>query len=85
MAARRHYTKVIMPLQTPVVDSRVVQIVKGGAASACQHTSRGNRTMSIITHTDRDARLHVVFDDESTGAAERYTMIFEGRDCVVVA
>jgi len=29
MAGRRHYTKVIMPLQPPVIDRRVSQIVKG--------------------------------------------------------
>lgn len=28
--------------------------------------------MSITTHTDRDARLHVVFDDEQTAPAETY-------------
>jgi hypothetical protein len=30
--------------------------------------------MSIITHTDRTARVHVVFDDERTAPAERYTI-----------
>ena len=29
MAGRRHYTKVVMPLQPPVIDRRVSQIVKG--------------------------------------------------------
>ena len=29
MAGRRHYTKVVMPLQPPVIDSGVSQIVKG--------------------------------------------------------
>lgn len=41
--------------------------------------------MSIITHTDRDNRLHVVFDNERTAPAERYAICFEGRDTVVVA
>ena len=41
--------------------------------------------MSIITHTDRTARVHVVFDDERTAPADRYTICFEGRDTVVVA
>ena len=41
--------------------------------------------MSITTHTDHDARLHVVFDNERTAPAERYTICFEGRDTVVVA
>jgi hypothetical protein len=40
--------------------------------------------MSIITHTDRTARVHVVFD-ERTAPAERYTIWIEGRDRVVVA
>lgn len=30
--------------------------------------------MSIITHTDQDKRLHVVFDDERTEPVERYTI-----------
>ena len=30
--------------------------------------------MSIITHTDQDKRLHVVFDDERTAPVERYTI-----------
>lgn len=30
--------------------------------------------MSIITHTDNDRRLHVVFDDERTAPPERYTI-----------
>ena len=29
MAGRRHYTKVVMPLQPPVIDSGVFKIVKG--------------------------------------------------------
>jgi len=29
MAGRRHYTKVVMPLQPPVIDGRVSQVVKG--------------------------------------------------------
>lgn len=41
--------------------------------------------MSIITHTDRDNRLRVVFDNERTAPAKRYTIFFEGRDTVVVA
>lgn len=41
--------------------------------------------MSIITHTDRDNRLRVVFDNERTAPAERYAIFFEGRDTVVVA
>ena len=41
--------------------------------------------MSIITHTDRDNRLRVVFDNERTAPAERYAICFEGRDTVVVA
>lgn len=41
--------------------------------------------MSIITHTDRDNRLRVVFDNERTAPAERYAIWFEGRDTVVVA
>ncbi|MBA4112032.1 MAG: hypothetical protein C0492_01500 [Verminephrobacter sp.] len=41
--------------------------------------------MSIITHTDQDNRLHVVYDDEQTTPAERYAICFEGRDTVVVA
>lgn len=41
--------------------------------------------MSIITHTDRTARVHVVFDDERTAPADRYTIWLEGRDRVVVA
>jgi hypothetical protein len=41
--------------------------------------------MSIITHTDRDNRLRVVFDNERTVPAERYAICFEGRDTVVVA
>lgn len=39
----------------------------------------------IVTHTDHDARVHVVFDDERTTPAERYTIWIEGRDRVVVA
>ena len=30
--------------------------------------------MSITTHTDQDKRLHVVYDDERTTQAERYTI-----------
>ena len=30
--------------------------------------------MSIITHTDNEKRLHVVFDDERTAPPERYTI-----------
>lgn len=30
--------------------------------------------MSILTHTDTDKRLHVVFDDERTAPPERYTI-----------
>ena len=41
--------------------------------------------MSIITHIDRDNRLHVLFNDEHTAPAERYTVCFEGRDTVVIA
>ena len=41
--------------------------------------------MSIITHTDQDNRLRVVFDNERTAPAERYAICFEGRDTVVVA
>lgn len=41
--------------------------------------------MSIITHIDRDNRLHVLFNDEDTAPAERYTIWLEGRDRVVVA
>lgn len=41
--------------------------------------------MSIITHTDRDNRLHVVFDDEHSTPADRYAICFEGRDTVVVS
>lgn len=41
--------------------------------------------MSIITHTDRDNRVHVVFDDEHTVPADRYAICFEGRETVVVA
>ena len=41
--------------------------------------------MSIITHIDRTARVHVVFDDERTAPADRYTIWLEGRDRVVVA
>ncbi len=40
--------------------------------------------MTAITHTDRDNRLRVVFDNERTAPAERYTICFEGRDTVVV-
>lgn len=39
----------------------------------------------IVTHTDRDNRLRVVFDNERTAPAERYAIFFEGRDTVVVA
>lgn len=39
----------------------------------------------IITHTDQDNRLRVVFDNERTAPAERYAICFEGRDTVVVA
>jgi hypothetical protein len=41
--------------------------------------------MSIITHIDRDNRLRVLFNDEHTTHAERYTICFEGRDTVVIA
>lgn len=41
--------------------------------------------MSILTHTDHDKRLHVVFDDERTAPADLYTIWLEGRDRVVVA
>lgn len=41
--------------------------------------------MSIITHIDRDNRLHVLFNDEHTAPAERYTVCFEGRNTVVIA
>jgi hypothetical protein len=41
--------------------------------------------MNIITHTDRDNRLRIVFDTERTAPADRYTIIFESRDTVVVA
>lgn len=41
--------------------------------------------MSIITHTDYDKRLHVVFDNEHTAPADRYAICFEGRETVVVA
>lgn len=41
--------------------------------------------MSIITHTDRDNRLRVVFDSERTAPPERYAICFEGLDTVVVA
>lgn len=37
----------------------------------------------IITHTDRDKRLRIVFDNERAAPAERYTVCFEGRDTVV--
>lgn len=30
--------------------------------------------MSVITHTDHDKRLHVVFDDERTAPTERYSI-----------
>lgn len=30
--------------------------------------------MAIITHTDQDKRLHVVYDDERTEPSERYTI-----------
>ena len=30
--------------------------------------------MAIISHTDQDKRLHVVFDDERTAPVERYTI-----------
>ena len=39
----------------------------------------------IRNHTDQDNRVHVVFDDERTAPAERYTIWIEGRDRVVVA
>lgn len=39
----------------------------------------------IVTHTDQDNRLRVVFDNERTVPAERYAICFEGRDTVVVA
>ena len=41
--------------------------------------------MSIITHIDRDNRLNVLFNDEHTAPAVRYTVCFEGRDTVVIA
>lgn len=41
--------------------------------------------MSIITHTDRAARLHIVFDDERTAPPAHYTIWIEGRDRLVVA
>ncbi|PWB40243.1 MAG: hypothetical protein C3F19_12230 [Rhodocyclales bacterium] len=41
--------------------------------------------MSIITHTDRAARLHIVFDDERTAPPAHYTIWIEGRDRVIVA
>lgn len=34
--------------------------------------------MSIITHTDNDKRLHVVFDDERTAPPENYTIWLGG-------
>jgi len=39
----------------------------------------------IITHTDHDKRLHVVFDDERTAQAERYTiwLVNGSREIVV--
>ena len=43
------------------------------------------QTKSIRTHTDHTARLRIVFDSESTGPVERYTICFEGRCTVVVA
>lgn len=41
--------------------------------------------MSITTHTDRAARLHIVFDDERTAPPAHYTIWIEGRDRLVVA
>lgn len=38
--------------------------------------------MSIITHTDRDKRLRIVFDNERTAPAEQYVICFEGRNTV---
>lgn len=41
--------------------------------------------MTTITHTDSGNRLRVVFDDERTAIVERYAILFEGRDTVVIA
>lgn len=41
--------------------------------------------MSIITHTDHDKRLHVVFDDERTAPPENYTICLVSMNRQVVA
>lgn len=41
--------------------------------------------MAIITHTDNDRRLHVVFDDETTAPLENYTICLVSMNRHVVA
>lgn len=41
--------------------------------------------MSIRKHTDNDARFFVLFDEQRTAPADQYTIIFEGREDVVIA
>lgn len=41
--------------------------------------------MSIITHTDYDKRLHVVFDDERTAPVENYTICLVGMNRAIAA
>jgi hypothetical protein len=41
MAGRRHYTKVVMAMQPPVIDIRVPQIVKGKVLNPRPLAGRG--------------------------------------------
>lgn len=41
--------------------------------------------MAVITHTDHDKRLHVVFDDERTAPPENYTICLASMNRYVVA
>lgn len=41
--------------------------------------------MTSITNTDRNHRLHVVFDDKRTAPVKRYTIWIEGQTHVVIA